>query len=344
MGFHLERSIRFAPEEKDKHLYKWSLQEVADDGRPVGGKQIPWWHRFKFVATKIRIVNRFEASVDVEGNPHEPTSSELIELTLQPDDSEGRAVRFSMFGTSRVIKSFNVSVRRAEDGVPQCCILWGCPSHSYGFYDYGSGTVDDVLNFTIKLEPNNFETLKHAARHASGEYFVHLWVSQVYGFYSEPQILPIVRTLNVKVLTAHKEHAVTVPDGVAVEGEEVSESVRELRGPWPVLADGELPRLGTVGEFTLHVIRRSELPVKSINEPSDRRSDLPVKSINEPSDGADEPEPQAAEATPAGGGRSEDAISNALAEIARSQKSMAKLRLPLWLLVLLALAILLLHK
>lgn len=102
LGFYLERSIRFAPEEEHKTLYKWSLQEVAEDGRPVGQKQIPWWWTLRFVATEMRLVNRFEASVDVEGKPHDPTSSELIQLTLQPDDSEGRAARFSMFGTSRV--------------------------------------------------------------------------------------------------------------------------------------------------------------------------------------------------------------------------------------------------
>lgn len=92
---------------------------------------------------------------------------------------------------------------------------------------------------------------------------------------------------------------------------------------------GELPRLGTVGEFTLHAIRRSDLPVKAINEPAHE---------------TDEPEPEGTEAIPSEAGRKDDAIGKALAEIARTQESMAKLRLPLWLLVLVAVAILVLHN
>ncbi|EPJ43196.1 MAG: hypothetical protein OFPII_43240 [Osedax symbiont Rs1] len=56
MQYHLERQICFSEESKHKNLYPWSLQEVDEDGKMLGSKQIPWVWGLYFTASDLQYV------------------------------------------------------------------------------------------------------------------------------------------------------------------------------------------------------------------------------------------------------------------------------------------------
>ena len=268
-----------------------------------GAKQIPWVWTLSFAATEMRHVHNIEGGVDRNDNPRTQSDSESITFVLRPDGWSNPYP--PRFSMFGTDRVIKSFSLRVQ------CLDEGKPelctvwgSPSYtAEIDFRNDTEEDVLAFQLWLSPRNFETLRRAAQHGNGEYVVGLSVSGVSGFYSEWS--PSISTDRVKVLAAGTEQSVAVPAGV-----------------------GDLPRLGNIADFKLYVTRRSPL------------SSWRATQVTEEPDAVGEQAIADAVPLPVHNERDDATV---LAELTRLQKSIATLRLPMWLLLLVAIAVLVFH-
>jgi hypothetical protein len=128
--FHLERELRLQIEPKHKSLYSWAIQEVDAQGKPIGSDQIPWQWTLYFTATSRVLADDIEIESQFQGGETTPALLQGGETTpALPDIAQRQVIRvplcpgspwehanyfdettFSMFGTGRVIKSFQLEI------------------------------------------------------------------------------------------------------------------------------------------------------------------------------------------------------------------------------------------
>jgi hypothetical protein len=244
VDFHLERGLRLNTEPEHKSLYKWAINEIDAQGQQIGRDQIPWEWSFNFTATScelcdgIDISSKFQVVKETTPAPPEIVQRQVIRVQLRPgrpldDDDYFRETTFSMFGTDRAIKSFQLDIHPIADPAEQeSCRAWGSVSYT-AEVDFTNETTDDCIVFYLFVKPETFA--RYGAKIAHGLVTeMILRVGSVDGFYSEWS--PEVSTDYVKVLTRGSEHKITLPPGHQVEP----------------------PRLGYVGKAELHINRRLE--------------------------------------------------------------------------------------
>jgi hypothetical protein len=163
-----------------------------------------------------------------------------------------------------------------------------------------------VMGFDVSLADKHFEALSQAALGIGEEYSILFSASRVSGFYSDWS--PSISTDCVKVLTAFPEQRVELPPNIK-----------------------DVPRLGEVGEFKLAIARRASLSAWNSRLLEDESHEAKIK-------------PRPVEDAPDRPHEGEENTSLLLPEIRRLQHAIGALRLPLWLLLLVAIAALLLHK
>lgn len=243
MDFHLERGLRLHTEPEHKNLYKWAINEIDAKGRQIGDDQIPWRWTLYFTATScvlgdsIDIKSQFQMQ-ETTPSPPEVVQRQSICVQLRPgsprhDVDHFRTTTFSMFGTDRAIKSFQLDIYPIADPAEQeSCTAWGSVSYT-AEVDFRNETIDDCIVFYISVKPETFA--RYAAKIAQGSVDeMVLRVGSVAGFYSEWS--PSISTPKVKVLTGGSEQKITLPSGRQIEP----------------------PRLGHVGEAELYVHQRLE--------------------------------------------------------------------------------------
>jgi len=238
--FHLERGLRLLTEPQYKSLYSWAIVEIDAEGRQVGGDQIPWQWTLGFTATSCELSD----SIDIrsshligEAAPASPeiTKRQVIRAQLRPgtpwDDEHLRWTTFSMLGTGRTIKSFVLQVQPLADPTGQeHCTAWGAASYT-AEVDFQQQTEDDCIFFHLFVKPETFAGYAAKIAHGSVDQ-ITFGVGSVDGFYSDWS--PSAFASQVKVLTADREQAITLPPG----------------------HEAEPPRLGRVGKAGLQINRR----------------------------------------------------------------------------------------
>lgn len=252
MDYHLERGLRLHTQPKHKNLYSWAINEIDEQGRKVGEDQIPWAWSLYFIATSCVLGDSIDlktkyASQEKELETAEIAEDQRIAVTLRPQDEDSfRGAKFSMFGTDRVIKSFQLDIRQLTDPAAQeSCSAWGSVSYTSEI-DFRNETVDDCVVFYLLVKPETFA--RYAAKVSAGSVDeMGFRVGGVAGFYSEWS--PSISTHRVKVLTRGDEHKVALPRGV----------------------DFDPPRLGYVGDAALHINRRLEF-AKRVLHPEDEEA------------------------------------------------------------------------
>jgi hypothetical protein len=177
----------------------------------------------------------------MERTPPEPlevTQRQVLRALLRPgsprDDGDYfRETTFSMFGTDRTIKSFQLVIYPIADvGEQEKCTAWGTVSYTSEI-DFRDDTTEDCIVFHLSVKPETFA--RYAAKVSQGTVDeLILSVGSVAGFYSEWS--PSISTRDVKVLTRGGEQKVTLPPGLQFEP----------------------PRLGDIGAAELHISRRLE--------------------------------------------------------------------------------------
>lgn len=260
MDFHLDRELRL----HDDPERGWAINEIGSEGQKIGDDQMPWRWTLRFTATScvltdgIEIGSQFHperrSKDETMTSPDPPEvgflqpraggllaeveQHQIIRIELRPGHprEEGnfwRQTTFSMFGTDRAIKRFILEILPISDPIEhERCTAWGCPSYTTDI-DFRNETEDDVIVFSLFVRQETFA--RYVAKVSRGlvdEIF--LSVGAVEGFYSEWS--PSISTRTVKVLTAHKEHKLTLPPDHQIEP----------------------PRLGRVGDAKLYIERRLE--------------------------------------------------------------------------------------
>jgi hypothetical protein len=290
MKYNLNRAVRFAWEQEFKSLYQWSLQEFTPDGKAKSGKLVPWQWSLHFIGKEMRHIYNAECQSGPEGQAEHKTR-ETIQLDLAPGGTwRDLAPTYSMFGTDRRLERFSLSVcSTANDTEAERCHAFGSPSYTTDD-EYGRETTEDWIELHLWLRPSNFAALRHGALHGSGEFVVSLRLSCVAGVYAE--WTPLVTNDRFKVLASQADQAIVAPT-----------------------ENGPLPSLGTVGEFSLTVMRKSQLALARPEiEPDEDdeealKPDAPLKNTPEP-------------------------IAVMQTESAKIQQGLMWLRLPVWLLFL----------
>lgn len=311
MKYHLDRTIRCAPEQEHPTLYKWSLQEFSDDRGALTAKLIPWWWSLYFTGTELALFRSVEVEHSSNGEPQKHANSgERIVVTLAPDERGSgwaRQTSYSMFGTDRLIRNFTLSVTtKGPADAQELCTAHGWPRYSTDADEsFPAETTDDALRFELSVPEQDFAALRLAIQRNAGNVGVTFMVSGVHGFYAEWG--PGISTKRVKVL-ADAEQRVDVPAGV-----------------------GQPPRLGTVSKCSLQLTLRSTLaPLRIEAAKADERDETPVVQMPQPQVLVDE----------LSAGQADKRL---LASVEALHAAVNRNRLPLWLLFVIALTILLLR-
>jgi hypothetical protein len=206
MEYHLERRLRLITEPEYKNLYSWAIQEIDDHAKQIGRDQIPWDWTLSFTATLCVLADSIEVEAQLQSDEAaQPTvgQSQHIRVQLRPghpfyDEDYGRETTFSMFGTDRAIKSFELSIYPITDPHKQeRCTAWGSVSYTTEI-DFRNDTSDDCVIFYLHVKPDVFA--RYGAKIAHGLVDeITFSVGSVHGFYSEWS--PEISTRSVKVLT-----------------------------------------------------------------------------------------------------------------------------------------------
>jgi hypothetical protein len=138
-----------------------------------------------------------------------------------------------MFGTDRVIKSFDLEIYPITDPAKrESCSASGYLAQTTEI-DFRNETFDDAIYFSLLVTPETFARYGAKIAHGLVDHMIFS-VGLVDGFYSGWS--PSISTSSVKVLTAGKEQNVTMPPSIKFEP----------------------PRLGHVGDAKLYIDRRLE--------------------------------------------------------------------------------------
>jgi hypothetical protein len=239
VDFHLDRGLRLHTDPEHKSLYRWAINEIDAQGQQVGQDQIPWVWSLNFTATSCVLGDSFNIESQFQEEEATPppkiTQRQVIHVQLRPgrpwDDEEETS--FSMFGTDRIIKSFQLDIHPITDPAKQeSCSAWGSVSYTTEI-DFRNETTDDCVTFSLFVKPETFARYGAKIAHGLADE-IHLRVNAVAGFYSEWS--PSISTDRVKVLAGGEEHKVILPTGL----------------------DFKPPRLGEVGSAELFINRHLE--------------------------------------------------------------------------------------
>jgi hypothetical protein len=204
VDFHLERGLRLNTESEHKSLYNWAINEIDAQGQQIGNDQIPWRWTLRFTATSCVLCD----SIDIESQfqmeettpaPPEIVQRQVIRVGLRPgsprdDGNYFRETTFSMFGTDRAIKSFQLDIHPIVDPAKQgSCSAWGSVSYTAEI-DFINETTDDCIVFYLFVEPETFARYAAKVAHGLVDEMI-LSVGSVAGFYSEWS--PSISTRNV---------------------------------------------------------------------------------------------------------------------------------------------------
>ncbi|TIN24757.1 hypothetical protein [Mesorhizobium sp.] len=221
-------------------LYKWSLQEVADNGA-AGDNYIPWPYNLYFTAIELNV----QESVGSQKGEDSGTALNMttigqrsISAKLIPGDVRDKSERhktvYSMFRTARRISEFQLFIQPlGKAGDKRGSDVWGTVSYSIEI-DFEDLDTPDTVVFNLYVDLEVFERLELKISASQVDEAV-LRVGRVEGFYSEWS--PLISTSFVKVLTTGSEHAVEIPDGCEIDP----------------------PRLGKLGEIELYLRRFTKL-------------------------------------------------------------------------------------
>jgi hypothetical protein len=230
MEYHFDRDIEYVTNNRKEKPYSWALREVTPHGGTAGSDLIPWDWTLYFTAESIALRHDVEVSEDVA----ERYASETVEMVLVPARRWRPVVFFSMFGTDRPVRHFSLTVHKAtEDRPARNCRAWGSVSYTSEI-DFRNETTDDIIGFDLVLPEEDFELCSQAAINNKGDYSALFSVSGVSGFYANWS--PSIKTDHIKVLTQNSQHKVQLPENVR-----------------------EIPRLGSMQESSLNIVRRSVL-------------------------------------------------------------------------------------
>src|SRR5258708_5985931 len=160
VDFHLERGLRLHTEPEYKSLYSWAIHEIDSRGKQIGDDQIPWQWTLYFTATSCVLADSIEIESQFqreETAPPEILQSQVIHIQVRRGSPGGDGeTTFSMFGTDRAIKSFQLDIHPIADPAEQeSCRTWGSVSYTAEIDFRDEISVDRVV-FYLFVTPETF--------------------------------------------------------------------------------------------------------------------------------------------------------------------------------------------
>lgn len=300
MDFHLENKVRLTKETTYQNLYPWCLQELDAEGNAISEDLIPWNWSLIFTASEMRLQKQITCgdilSKDDEGLTFETSESIFASLysgTCRDGEQLEDDVRLSMLGTSRSVEDISLFINPVDNIEQEQCEIWGTVSYTSDI-EFDSETTPDTLEIHLALTRSRFDMLASCIENRALD-VATLRISDISGAYSAWS--PISQTHKVKLLTSDSEHQVMLP----------------------VECDVDIPRLGFVGKFGLSLTTRCSLNPKQDLNPIDISSAFEVQNPEE----EEVVESQT----------KEDNLEVFLYKFSKVETELAKLRKPLWLIV-----------
>lgn len=221
MKYDLNYAVRLNADTKHKNLYSWCLEETDAAGEVVGRGLIPWSYSLYFYVSELRLIAAVEVGSVFSDEPADnkaARATRTIRAQLKPEaDRSGRMLNrntaYSMMGTDRRQVSLELIVEPTSRANPEeVCRAWGSPAYTSEL-DFCEVTEPDIVVFHLYVSPQAFETY---ARQIETDAVTHATfrVGFVKGFYSDWS--PSISTDLIKILTANKEHGVTIPEGCEI--------------------------------------------------------------------------------------------------------------------------------
>ncbi|MEV4934128.1 hypothetical protein [Sphingobium sp. LSP13-1-1.1] len=244
LDYHLDYSVRYSDDSEFKNLYKWSLQEIDEDGKKVGRDLIPWDWSLNFTATEFTHSHstllgerHWRGNDEPPEQPSQFIEREFIRAELRPgyhNEDPRWAPSYSMLGTKRHVTSFGLYIQCSDDE-KETCRVWGSLSYTMEI-DFRDETPDDSLQVYMTVSKARFDRLVERIKSRDFD-IATVRIGGVDGFYSDWS--PSISTDSVKILSSAKDHKVQLPEGL----------------------DIKLPQLGNVNEFDLTLLSRRKTEI-----------------------------------------------------------------------------------
>lgn len=243
MDYLLERKIKVSTESEFKSLYKWSLIELDENNVKTNGDWVPFTWSLWFTATNIEVHTKLSIEdsrkneEDIDNKKSTSTqikyiSGKLVSGFVRDGSELQDKVRYSMFGTSRIVTEFNLSIKEANDDEIEGCTLYAFPSYESEGAEFQTEIEPDYIGFDVRVSKNKLSELISLIE-SKAVNNVGLHVSGVDGIFSH--WTPTIVTSTAKVLSRNCD---------IVNKEEV---------------DIEIPYVGNVREFNLTFSAKKEL-------------------------------------------------------------------------------------
>lgn len=302
MKFNLERPIRFNRDSEHKSLYSWSLHEMSPAGEKLDRDLIPWSWTLRFAATGLRLHRdyRLERSRRVDGTVgSEQHTSVALGASLRLDSEYSSESRWS--GTKLTMLGTEREVTEISLRVEPLASeaeVERCKLWGCPSYTTEIDFRDHTFPDMLQLQLSVTPSrFRELSELTTCPHPISLSVliSRVAGFYSDWS--PAIGTDKVKILTNEEDHVVAdAPSG-----------------------DGTLSRLGDVGEFTLSLIQHAAVHTPDVTVESDE-------------DASDFDAPSAADVVTTA---EVEALQKVLRELAVTRRTVASIRTPMWIVVVL---------
>ncbi len=321
MKTHLDYKIRYTKEIEYNSLYEWCLQEIDENGTQNGRDWVPWAWTLHFTSSEIRLVRRFEYrnhihdlnEIESGVKKSEITDEDYIMVTLHPGISENgkylsREVKYSMMGTNRTVRHISLRIHPVENIEDESCRLWGSVADTIEI-DFRDIHSPDCLEFYVGVSKDKFEKIANIALTKSAD-VINFSISAVHGFYSDWS--PSITTDLIKIIA---------PD-----------NFKNIE--FPINQAAIIPKLGSVGEFSLALMTRHTPDLRQDLRP------INIENIFGDEYGLDEEVEQEINLIEESRERMHADITGLLAQIALIQNQTYKAIAPLWILITLVLVIL----
>lgn len=204
MEYLLERKVKINRETEHKNLYSWCLNEFDENDKIIGRDLIPFDDRFWFTGTSLQVTTKLDVERDIESDKSKATTSKSIRglfysgICFDGNNLSDEVV-FSIFGTARTIKEFNVSINIAEKENEEMCRFSAFPSYVSEGAEFQKVIEDDYAGFYIYIHSEKFNELaKLVENHSLNS--VSFSIDGVDGVYAE--WTPTYKTYSAKILTS----------------------------------------------------------------------------------------------------------------------------------------------
>lgn len=209
----------------------WCMREVTEDGEQVGADYRPWGWTLKFRAEEINYIECYETDGFLHNGDYD---KQIIQAKLVPTEYRERPPRYTIMGFNRTVEDISLRITRTRDDSSISCFAflqsadeWGRPDHP------------DMFGFEISLEAERFDAIALLIR-SRGLRELELRVKWTDGFY------------------AFEDHFSTTTDRIRIlpgiigeAGEFPDKYAKEVELELPDDLEQKPPRTGAVGEFDL---------------------------------------------------------------------------------------------